>query len=254
MKLNVNLIGNATFTLTINEDIKFAIDPALAMKGSGLGFNIFRKTDPIYSDSTFSNIDFWLITHAHLDHVDEYGLKYLNKNNNVISSPSAKSYFNKKNMTNINYIDWNEKYIFTKDGYEIEIIAIPAYHGFNPIILKLMGKVNGYILKIKKDNEIKKIYITSDTVINRKLINDLKQFNDIDLLIANVGEAKSPVPITSKPITMNIDMLKSLASSTNAKNVLPIHIDDYTHFRTNRTELKKIFNIINNGESIIYNV
>lgn len=250
MKVKMNLIGNATFTISVDETVTFAMDPALDVKGSSLGFGIYRKKEPVYNETTFDNIDFWLLTHAHLDHIDVPGVKVIERHVPIIAAPSCKKTLNKLGVSNhVEYIDWNEQTTFEKDGHVFEITAIPAYHGYGKLVVKLMTRVNGYMIRIRKGNETKVIYVTSDTVYNQKVVDVLKRSGHVDMLIANLGEAKAPLPVTRKPITMDLQSLKQFAELTEAKYVIPLHIDDYSHFSTKRSEVERVYEVPNDGET-----
>lgn len=253
MKVAVNLIGNATFTVQIDEVIRFALDPALAPKGSGLGFGIYRKKAPVYTTKTFEKLDFWLLTHAHLDHIDTEGAAMIESNTPIFAAPSCKKAIQQFGLQQeISYLDWNENAVYEKAGYKIEITAIPAYHGYGKLVVKLMTRVNGYMIRISKENESKQIYITSDTVYNQHVAQSLQKHGEIDMMIANLGEAKAPLPVTRKPITMDVRSLQKFAGLTKAKHVIPMHMDDYSHFSTKRSEVQKHFELLEDGETKYY--
>lgn len=255
MKVAVNLVGNATITVTIDDKVKFAMDPALDVKGSSLGFGIYRKKDPVYDAATFKNVDFWLMTHAHLDHIDKQGIDVVSKETPIVAAPSCKKTLQKFRVENsVKYIDWNERTVFEKEGYILDILAIPAYHGYGKLVVKLMTRVNGYVIRIKKGNEEKIMYITSDTVYNQQVVKALSDVESVDILIANLGEAKAPLPVTRKPITMDLQSLQKFEQLTTAKNVIPLHMDDYSHFSTNVEEVGKRYPLLKDGEVKVYNI
>lgn len=253
MKLIMEHVGNSTYVLQCGE-LKIAIDPALAPKGSGLGFGIFRATEPKYKEDTFQNIDIWLLTHPHLDHLDEEGIGVISKDSLKISAPSNKKILLKNKVNNVVYLDWNETTTYKKDLYTIRVTAIPAYHGQGSLIVKMMGKVNGYWLEIEKQGKIKSIYITSDTIYNTSVVHALQKYNEVDLLIACLGEAKAPLPVTRKPITMDNAMLSKFQKLLKPKYTVGIHIDDYTHFRTRRNEISQSVLTPKNGEILEFNL
>lgn len=253
MEIAMNLVGNATFTITIDNTVKFAIDPALDVEGSPLGFGIYRKKGPVYNENTFEDIDFWLLTHAHLDHIDAPGVKVIEENTPIIAAPSCQKTLQKFNINNnhVEYLDWQEQIRFEKGDYTVDIIAIPAYHGYGKLVVKLMTRVNGYVLRIKKGSNEKVMYITSDTVYNQQVVAALKGVQ-ADILIANLGEAKAPLPVTRKPITMDLQSLQQFAQLTKAKFVLPLHIDDYSHFQTNKKQVEAVYPTLDNGKIKVF--
>jgi L-ascorbate metabolism protein UlaG (beta-lactamase superfamily) len=102
-------------------------------------------------------------------------------------------------------LSWKQTKAFNLKGYKIEIEAIPAIHGVNPLSALFAGKVNGYYLTISKGQEKARIYITGDTVYKNKIIKALEN-KQIDLLIPNMGAAKQGSWIMT--LTLNSSMLK----------------------------------------------
>lgn len=248
MEIAVKVIGNSTITITVDQCIKFGMDPALEKKGSSLGFGIYRRKSPVYDMQTFQNLDFWLLTHPHGDHLDKAGAEVIEKKTPIISALSCRKALQKFGVqNNVKYLDWNQTTIFKKDGYYLTIRAVPAYHGYGPLIVKLMTRVNGYIVTIKKAAEVKTMYFTSDTVYNQHVVAALKGVK-VDVLVANLGEAKAPLPVTRKPITMDLKSLQKFEQLTKAEYVIPLHIDDYSHFQTRREVVARYYQLIADGE------
>ncbi len=155
----------------------------------------------------------------------------------------------KKNQKLLN---WHETTEVIKDDIRVEIKAIPAIHGHNPLIVALMGKVNGYLVKITSGEETKHLYFTSDTIYNKNYETVLQTIGTIDLLIMNLGGAKSPVPISKKSITLNKEEAELVIQTLKPKYSLGIHVDEYEHFTTTRSEVEQIAAIIALGASKTY--
>lgn len=144
-------------------------------------------------------------------------------------------------------LEWGCEYIFKKRGIIVKIKAIPAYHGNNFVMRKIVGVVNGYLLNIKSGNKSKTIYITGDTVYHKNIVSKLP--DRVDAIIANMGNAKSQ--IFGGPLTMNVDMLRKFDSSLNPKTVIPIHVDDFAHYDMTPDDISKGgYNIILPGDII----
>lgn len=124
---------------------------------------------------------------------------------------------------------------------------MPAVHGSNIISKMLAGKVNGYIMTICDKKVSKKIYLTSDTVFDKKVISSIKG-EKIGILIANLGEVRSTM--WGGPLTMNIEMLNKFSKEMKPNMIIPIHIDEFSHYETDRSELEKEYKVVNNGDVI----
>ncbi|MFZ4465277.1 MAG: MBL fold metallo-hydrolase, partial [Bacteroidales bacterium] len=206
METSFQWIGGATFVLKTGK-LKIACDPVLCEKGKVQDYFWFRSRrleQPVYDDLTFQNIDLWLITHPHADHLDEKGLSKIDDQSLVICNPDSLKKLSETGNRRLNVLKWNQITTLNLKGYTIEIQAIPAIHGVNPLSAFFAGKVNGYFLRIFDDKEEEIcVYITGDTIYRSKIIRTLKN-RKIDLLIPNMGAAKAGTWIMT--LTLNAKM------------------------------------------------
>lgn len=247
MQLELNIVGGATWVLNVDNKFKIACDPVLAPIGTEYNFKFFKSKRikaPIYDDSTFDNVKIWMITHGHADHIDELGIKKILKGDYVVCNKNSHKLLKTTKNENILTLDWHDNKIIKIHDITIEIQAIPAFHGKNYLSRMLSGKVNGYLLIIDNSKVKKTIYVTSDTVFDKKIIKNLKKQN-VDVLIANMGEVKSKM--WGGPLTMDISMLNMFIKDITPEKVIPVHIDDFSHYETPIEMLKE------NGIEIIEN-
>lgn len=230
MEILFHWIGGATFIMKIG-DFKIACDPVLCEKGSVQDFFWFkskRLEDPMYDEKTFNNIDLWLLTHNHEDHLDSMGLSKIDPTCKVVSNSNTFQKLSRKGITDLTVLDWHESKKFSIKGYEIEVEAIPAIHGVNPLSALFAGKVNGYYLTISNGKEKVKVYITGDTVYKNKVVNSMYG-KEIDLLIPNMGAAKEGSWIMT--LTLNSKMLKKMIAKLNPSIVIPVHYGTFEHYK-----------------------
>jgi len=256
MKISFTWVGGATFVLSI-DNIKIACDPVLCEKGTVQDFFWFkskRLEQPIYNESTFKGIDIWLITHNHEDHLDSIGLSIIDNKSIVVSNKNSSKKLIEKGINDLTILDWHNSKNFFINGYEIQIEAIPAIHGINPLSALFAGKVNGYYLTISNGKERVKIYVTGDTVYKNKVINSLVD-KEIDLLIPNMGAAKEGSWIMT--LTLNSKMLKKLISKLNPRTVIPVHYGTFEHYKESVKKIEEIqddrIKIVKIGNSITLN-
>lgn len=223
-------IGGATFILSVG-DLTIAVDPVLCEKGTVQDYFWFKSTrmeEPVFDDKDFDDIDLWLITHNHEDHLDTLGLSKIATETRVVTNKNTSKKLQEKGIKDLIILPWAEIKKYTIKGYEIEIEAIPAIHGVNPLSALFAGKVNGYYLTISDGKEKTRIYITSDTVYKNKVVKALKN-REIDLMIPNMGAAKQGSWIMT--LTLNSKMLKKFISQLNPKVVIPVHYGTFEHYK-----------------------
>lgn len=232
-------IGGATFILSIG-NLSIAVDPVLCKKGTVQDYFWFKSErieQPVYAEEDFENIDLWLITHNHEDHLDSIGLSKISDSSKVVSNENSSKILQESGKNDLTVLDWKQTKEFNIKGYKIEVEAIPAIHGVNPLSALFAGKVNGYYLTISKGKEKIRIYITGDTVYKNKII---KAFDDkeIDLLIPNMGAAKQGSWIMT--LTLNSKMLKKMISKLNPEIVVPVHYGTFEHYKEPVKDIKEI--------------
>jgi N-acyl-phosphatidylethanolamine-hydrolysing phospholipase D len=230
MEMILNWIGGATFILSIG-NLNIAVDPVLCQKGTVQDYFWFKSErieQPVYSEGDFENIDLWLITHNHEDHLDSIGLSKISSSSKVICNKNSADLVRESSATDVTVLSWNQAVEIDLKGYRIEIEAIPAIHGVSPLTALLAGKGNGYYVTITKGKEKVKIYITGDTVYKKKIINSLEN-KEIDLLIPNMGAAKQGSWIMT--LTLNSKMLKKMMDELDPEVVIPVHYGTFEHYK-----------------------
>lgn len=239
MEILFHWIGGATFVITIG-NLNIACDPVLCERGKVQDYFWFkskRLEEPMYDEKTFSNIDLWLITHNHEDHLDSIGLSKIYSSSKIICNKNSSKKLRETQTKDLTVLNWKQTKELNVNDYNLEIEAIPAIHGVNPLSALLAGKVNGYYLTISKGKEKIRIYITGDTVYKNKIIRALKH-KEIDLLIPNMGAAKQGSWIMT--LTLNSKMLKKMITKLDPKLVIPVHYGTFEHYKEPIENIKAI--------------
>lgn len=232
-------IGAATWILQI-DGLKFACDPILCKKNTVIDLKYFksiRRTDPHYTSSDFDNIDCWLLTHTHADHIDKAGISKIDTHTHVYSHKNLKFQFANRNDINISYMKWGEKMTLSKGSSLIEIEAVPCVHGSNNLSAFLSGGCNGYWIKITRDKKSLDIYVTGDTVDHPKVRKHI--FNrKVDIVIPNIGG--SGLGKFGGPFTFTARSFKNILDLIHPKIILPVHHSSFSLFREPIGELYKL--------------
>ncbi|NOX48179.1 MAG: hypothetical protein GXO89_14495 [Chlorobi bacterium] len=230
MKIKFKWIGGATFIFSIDGELKIAVDPVLCPKGTDPGFYWFKSErieEPVYSESDFEDIDLWLLTHDHEDHLDAEGISKISTDARIVANGNAASLLEKKGVPRQNVLAWGETKKFGIRSYKVEVEAIPAIHGINPISAFMAGNVNGYFVEISKGNEKFSIYITGDTVYKKRVVKALDK-HKIDLMVPNMGAAKKGSWIMT--LTLDSGMLEKMIFKLKPIKVIPVHYGTFSHY------------------------
>lgn len=254
MNIKVEVITNMCLVFNIDNQLKIAMDPALSPKGTSIGFGIKSKFDPVYNEQTFQDVNLWLLTHNHKDHLDDVGLTKIKSDDLILAPKSMGKQLSNNNKNNVNLIKWNETKQYEFNDYKVKITAIPAFHGHNGLVRKLMGEVNGYIIEITNNETTRKIFLTGDTILNDQYRQIIERNANVDLLVMTVGGATPPLPISKKKITLTAAEAHEVAKIMQAKYTIGVHIDEYEHFTTTRSEISQIADVIELGTTKIYDL
>ena len=91
------------------------------------------------------------------------------------------------------------------------------------------------------------IYFTGDTIFYSNLIKSVPK--NIDAIFANLGAVKSGS--FGGPFTMDLKMLNRMNNLLQPKRIYPIHIDDYSHYKTTKKEVEAAgYRVLAVGETI----
>ena len=239
MNIEFKWVGGSTWILKI-QNLKIACDPVLCPAGTIQDYKLFktkRLEDPVFAEDDFENIDLWLITHGHEDHLDQAGLSRIKQGCQVVTHKNALARLRKIKEAEIKVLSWGERASYEIKGFNISLEAIPAVHGVNPIVALLAGGVNGYWLDISARDASRSIYVTADTVSHSKVIQAL-QGRHADFLIPNMGAAKKGSWMGT--LTLSANMLRRITNIIKPNLCIPVHFGTFEHYVEPITEVKKL--------------
>ncbi|MFA5063836.1 MAG: MBL fold metallo-hydrolase [Dehalococcoidia bacterium] len=258
MKVDFKWIGGATWVLQA-DSIKIACDPVLCPEGHVQDYKFFkarRLNDPQYNGSDFEDVNLWLLTHNHEDHIDKDGFKLIDKNSTIVAHEGLRAYFTEDIYSDIRFLGWDESSEILADGISIKIKAMPAIHAKKASMGGMIGNGNGYILNIIRDSSRYCIYVTGDSVYNSNVKKHIGTSN-IDLIIVNAGSAmvgESPLSRTIGRITNNIRDVIKMNKELNPGTLIPVHWGTFSHYTEKITHgsFSQYHNIkiVNPGESV----
>jgi len=223
-------VGAATWVLSI-DDLKIGCDPVLCKKGTlqdHIYFKAKRRTEPKFDIEDFEDIDFWLLTHAHEDHIDVHGLGVIEPNVKIYANSNLRRWLKLIYATNVDYVKAGMKREFKKNNIKVTIEAVPCVHASNFLAAMLTGSVNGYWLTVEKDRITKTIYITGDTINHKKVRKYLKG-RKADILIPNVGGGG--LGKFGSPYTFTASQLMDFSKTIEPSIILPVHHKTFSLYK-----------------------
>ena len=222
-------IGGATWIFRVG-DLTIACDPVLCPAGTVQHYGWFRSRrleDPVYTSEDFRDVDLWLITHAHEDHLDAAGLAQISPTAHVVTHASALPTLRHRRARTVTVLNWRQSYHLTTKRCQMTIEAMPAIHGVNPVSAYFAGGVNGYWITIHSDSATGSVYATGDTVAAKPVLKAL-QGRRVDVLIPYMGAAKQGSLIMA--LTLSADMLRTLMEVVTPAVTIPVHFGTFEHY------------------------
>lgn len=219
---SIHWVGHATTIINMYDKI-FLTDPVLGNLG-----HLKRLINPSI-DLTNINLDYILISHAHMDHLNYKVLSKLNRQTNIIVPKGIKNMLRLRGFTNVHTLSAGQVY---KDK-AITIQAIEAKHVGKRYLGLGYGGSNSYVVQYKD----KKVLFAGDTAFT-----DIYKGITVDAAIMPVGCYK-PDEFTKMHCTptQSYEMFKMM----NSGIMIPIHYKTYILAQDEDKETEDTLNKIN---------
>lgn len=233
----VTQIRNATVKINYGGKV-FLVDPMFAPKDAYKGFegtlnshlNWPRVELPFSTNEILKDVDAVIITHTHLDHLDETAIKAIPKDILMFSQDEKdKAYLEKSGFKNVK--------IMTKNSSigNVKLSITGGLHGSQELVFKykeLLGKVSGVVFSAKNE---KTIYLAGDTVFNKDVEDVIKNYNP-EIIILNSGDAQ--LGDGSSILMTKEEVLATHKVAPKAK-IIAVHMEAVNHSALSRYELKE---------------
>ena len=241
MQCYLTHLGTATVLLEIGP-LRFLTDPALDSVGAphifkslGVRLHLKRLTNPVFPIDGINQIDAVLLSHdQHADNLDDTGRALLPLAGKVLTTRSGA---NRLGGNAVGLKPWAATEIMSVDGFRVRVTATPARHG-PPGSQPMVGEVIGFTLEWEGQQH-GAVYISGDTVWFRGVAEVGKRFR-VGTAVLHLGAAgfKRTGPLR---YTFNGTEAARAAQALGARTVIPIHYDDWQHFREPRALAESAF-------------
>jgi L-ascorbate metabolism protein UlaG (beta-lactamase superfamily) len=236
----VTYIGGPTALIEVGS-LRILTDPTFDAPGEhywfALGVGSKKTAGPAISAEAVGNIDTVLLSHDnHSDNLDHRGRQMLSQAFQVITTPSAAK---RLGDNTVGLKMWESTRVVAPDGYSVRVIATPARHG-PPGAGVMVGETTGFLLEwAGQQNGV--LYISGDTVYYPKL-REIGARYRVGVGLLHMGGARFNI---TGPLrySMRASDASRLASDLRMRTVLPIHYEDWGHFREDPSHIKTAFDL-----------
>ncbi len=213
-------IGHATFIIKLG-NTTIITDPVFSKNAGPLIFGPKRFTNPALDLNEIPNIDLFLLTHNHYDHLDVKTVKrFPFKKAKIMAPLNLGKYFSRNGYRDVNEMDWYDNIVVNEN---LKITFLPAVHWSKRSLTDTNKTLWGNFL-IEYDG--KKILFACDTGVG-KIYEDIgEKYGPIDLTIINIGAYNFyPImPYKDKSVYhTNPEEALSISKDLKSKKVLGMH-------------------------------
>ena len=209
-------IGHATFLIKLG-NTTIITDPVFSKNIGPLIFGPKRYVDPAINLNEIPEVNLFLLTHNHYDHLDYRTIKkFPYKKANVITPLKLGKYFTRNKFNKVKEMDWYDQ----TQVNDLKITLIPAVHWSKRTLTDDNKTLWGSFLIEYKD---KKIFFACDTGYG-DVYKDLgKKYGPIDLTFINIG-AYDFRPMFEKSVYhTNPEEALNIAQDLKSKKVIGMH-------------------------------
>jgi L-ascorbate metabolism protein UlaG (beta-lactamase superfamily) len=244
---SLTYVGGPTSLIEIG-GMRLLTDPTFDSPGRhynfGLPFVGSKKTEgPAVGLDALGRIDAVLLSHdQHQDNLDTGGRDALNRAARVLTTTAGA----RRLGGNADGLRAWESTVLGDSGGRITVTATPARHGALGISL-LSGPAIGFMLEWAGQQH-GALYISGDTVYFGGIDTIARRFQ-VSVAVIHFGGVRFAV---SGPVRYTFNATGGLraAQTLQARTVLPIHFEGWSHFRTPRSEIDAAFAAVGKAEML----
>ena len=173
-------IGHATFLIKLG-DTTIITDPLFSKNAGPLIFGPERYVDPAINLKEIPEVNLFLLTHNHYDHLDYRTIKkFPYKKAKVLTPLKLGKYFTRNGFSEVQEMDWYDQ----TEVNDLKITLMPAVHWSKRTLTDTNKTLWGSFLIEYKN---KKIFFACDTGYGN-IYKDLgNRYGPIDLTFVNIG-------------------------------------------------------------------
>jgi len=240
MKAQITYWGAATVLLEIGP-FRLLTDPALDAAGSYRGAKLLG---PPISPEQIGRIDAVLLSHdQHGDNLDRAGRALLPLAGRVLTTPTGEV---RLEGNALGLRPWQSTELVAPGGLTLRVTATPARHGPEEVAAAF-GEVTGFVLEWE-DQQHGVLYISGDTTW-QEAVEEVGRRFDVGAALLHLGAVLLG---DGSPTLITFDGAGGAraAKALDARTVIPIHYEGWTHFRESRKEIIDAFEQAGLGDRV----
>jgi len=209
-------IGHATFLIKLG-NTTIITDPLFSKNAGPLIFGPKRYVDPAINLKEIPEVNLFLLTHNHYDHLDYRTIKkFPYKKAKVLTPLKLSKYFTRNGFNNVQEMDWYDQ----TEVNDLKITLMPAVHWSKRTLTDTNKTLWGSFLIEYKN---KKIFFACDTGYGNIYKELGNKYGPIDLTFINIG-AYDFRPMFEKSIYhANPEEALNIGQDLKSKKVLGMH-------------------------------
>lgn len=229
--IEMHWIGHATVLLRVH-DRWILTDPCFS---TYLG-PVKRYIEPSLTPRELPELDWVLISHTHLDHLDRSSLKAIPRAKNLLTPAGGRVYIPGVSADRI--VGVNNGVVTEDNG--VRVTAVPAQHFGGRFLIDNLWDgepYTGYVIEYKDTA----IYFAGDTGYHPELFQKIGERFDLDLVLMPMGPTRGNSGFRTdfgKYVHVNPAEAVQAFADTNARWMVPIHHS--TFYRRGGSEMAAI--------------
>lgn len=232
--IDVQPIGGSTVIIELG-GLRLITDPTLDPPTEPADGRPYRTTPPALDAAHLGHLDVALVSHdQHPDNLDVAGRALLTGIPLVLTTKEGAGRLggSARGLAPFEHLDLERP-----TGDHLRITALPAQHG--PVGAEaILGPVVGFLLS---GDDLPTVYVSGDNASLDVVREIVARVGSPDVAVLFAGGASSPHYFDGALLTLGSEQAVEAARLLQARAVIPIHCDGWTHYSQDRADLTRAF-------------
>jgi L-ascorbate metabolism protein UlaG (beta-lactamase superfamily) len=230
--LSARLVGGPT-AIVEYAGLRWLTDPALSPPGQYGA--LVKTTGPAIAVDELGQIDVVLLSHDHHDdNLDPAGRELVLRAARVLTTTAGAE---RLGGDVVGLDPWDAVTLERPDRGSVTVTAVPALHG--PVgTAEITGPVIGFVLS---GEGLQTVYVSGDNASLDVVREIAQRVGPVDVAILSAGAVQIASRFDGAYLTLSSDRAAEAAVILQAKAVIPVHFEGWTHFTQGADQLRAAF-------------